>query len=120
MWGDPALADIDCPVGEQRTQMGVGSALPPPYPRGKAGDVADDVVGTERRDGHRPSRSFKDDVGLALDDQIGGIGRITLMAEKLAIVEADPLAHERHELELGRFDLRKSRHPTEKLEFLLQ
>ena len=38
-------------------------------------DLADDLVGAERGHGHRPGRRLDEDLGLALDDQIGGVRR---------------------------------------------
>ena len=60
-----------------------------------------------------------DDVGLAVDDQIGRVSRVALMTDDLAIVEPDALAHKRQQLQFRRLDLGKKWHPPKHLEFLL-
>ena len=83
--------------------------------------LADDLVGAERRQHHRPGRGFGDDLGLAVDDQIGGVAGV-------ALAEHDPCRGrtptrslmKARSLSLDGSISAKIRHPPQQLEFLLQ
>ena len=57
---------------------------------------------------------------MAVDNKIRRVGGIALLHQALAGIEANSLAHECQQLQLGRLNFGKDRHPPEQLEFLLE
>ena len=69
---------------------------------------------------YRPGRRLDQDVRLAVDDQIGRVGGITLLEERLAGIIGDPLAHESQQLKAGSLHFGEKRYLPKQLVFLHQ
>ena len=69
---------------------------------------------------HRAALGLHDDVGGALEHDVGGIAGVALAADRLAGRELDMLAGERQELQPGRLDLGEQRDLAQHVDVLLE